>query len=339
MSARYFGVRCPACRPLVGCRIRRSGSSDNGAVLDEYGKALVNANVGGDRWRLRHDAVLRAVVAELRSACQEVTDNVYALFVGKFGERDDDSSRRAAEYADQSEGTGDKRRRRKQGLVPDLLVEPCEVAGTRVVHARTLFELKQLNLVQTYFQVRMHEKAGHAVAQRATHVHSDYCRKLHEADRYAGTRCDAPRTAGGKCSYGNGVVHAVGGGERHLVEEFGTVQPLIFGHFGELNDGFTKLCGDIARSIAFQHHREHGWKNAKAGIPRARAGVMRRISMVVLRATARHVLRGLDIIGPQCVHARNTRRDRSNAEQADYDEFRYNRLDGAFARDFAAEGR
>ena len=32
-------------------------------------------------------------------------------------------------------------------------------------------------------------------------------------------------------------------------------------------------------------------------------------------------------------------RDRSNAEQADYDEFRYNRLDGAFARDFAAEGR
>ena len=51
--------------------------------------------------------------------------------------------------------------------------------------------------------------------------------------------------------------------------------------------------------------------------------------MVVLRATARHVLRGLDIIGPQCVHARNTRRDRSNAEQADYDEFRYNRLDGA----------
>ena len=133
----------------------------------------------------------------------------------------------------------------------------------------------------------------------------------------------------------------LGNKKQKKAQSFAALQKclLVFGHFGELNDGFTKLCGDIARSIAFQHQREHGWKNAKAGIPRARAGVMRRISMVVLRATARHVLRGLDIIGPQCVHARNARRDRSNAEQADYDEFRYNRLDGAFARDFAAEGR
>ena len=71
------------------------------------------------------------------------------------------------------------------------------------------------------------------------------------------------------------------------------------------------------------HHREHGWKNARAGIPRAKAGVMRRISMAVLKATARHVLHGLEMIVPQAMHTHAQRRARSAAaREADFDEHR-----------------
>ena len=66
---------------------------------------------------------------------------------------------------------------------------------------------------------------------------------------------------------------------------------------------------------------------------------MRRVSMAVLSATARHVLRGLDIIGPQAMHTHVARRARSSAAAAaDHDEFRYARRDEAFARDFQCEG-
>ena len=37
------------------------------------------------------------------------------------------------------------------------------------------------------------------------------------------------------------------------------------------------------------------------------AGVMRRVSMAILKANARHVLRGLAIVGPSCIHQRNAR--------------------------------
>ena len=127
-------------------------------------------------------------------------------------------------------------------------------------------------------------------------MHKDYCRALHEVDRHAGTACDAPLTGGGKCSYTKPWTddkHSVGGAQRELGEKFGEVQPLVFGHFGELNGRFVELLHRIAESMAFQHHRAHGWKNAKAGICRAKVGVIRRVSMVVLRETARHVVRGL----------------------------------------------
>ena len=89
------------------------------------------------------------------------------------------------------------------------------------------------------------------------------------------------------------------------------MQPLVFGHFGEVNRRFLELIDKLAEVVSFQHHRVHGWKNAKAGICRAKAGIMRRISMAVLRETARHVTRGLDVVGPQCVPRRASRAGRS----------------------------
>ena len=50
---------------------------------------------------------------------------------------------------------------------------------------------------------------------------------------------------------------------------------------------------------------------------------MRRVSMAVLKSTARHSLRGLDIITPQAMHTHTARRAKSEAaREADYDEHR-----------------
>ena len=314
--------------------------------VDKYGVTLANANVGGDRWRLRHDAVLKVIMQEFRLASQEVKDNVYNLFIGKFGERNADSERRAAAFLDHMVGLGDKKRRRRQGLLPDFLLEMASAVSARVGGAsaspRTLFELKQLNCVQAYYLKKIAEADLHAVEERAKRVHPDYCRSLHEVDKEAGTKCAAPRLASGKCSYGaNGwddSRHNKGGGERYLVSEFGTVQPLVFGHFGEINSRFQTLIDELAEVVANLHHREHGWRSAKAGICRAREGIMRRVSMVVLRETARHITRGLEIVGPQCVQERAARRMRSSAAEADMDEFRAGiHNDRGFGNDFRSE--
>ena len=84
----------------------------------------------------------------------------------------------------------------------------------------------------------------------------------------------------------------------------------------------AKKTFDISVSIAHQHHRKLGFKSKEGGLARAKAGVMRRLSMTALRSTARHVLRGLAIVGPSCIHQRNAR---EAARRAHLDAFGANR--------------
>ena len=155
--------------------------------------------------------------------------------------------------------------------------------------------------------------------RRADTVHTEYLRKLHDVDRAAGTPCPHTLTQNGSCARSdNNLAHGVGGGERHLLNKYGHVRALVFGHFGEFNDGLLKLADDISKSVAKQHHRMLGFKSEAAGRSRAKAGVMRRLSMVALRSTARHVLRGLAIIGPPCIHQHNAR---EAARRAHHDAF------------------
>ena len=94
----------------------------------------------------------------------------------------------------------------------------------------------------------------------------------------------------------------------------------MFGHFGEFNDGLLGLANDISVSIAHQHHRKLGFKSKEGGLARAKAGVMRRLSMTALRSTAWHVLRGLAIVGPVCIHQRKLNA-REAARRAHLDAF------------------
>ena len=312
VAARYFGACCPACAPLVGKIIRSKGSGADGKTLDAYGKNLVNANVGQGLWTKRHDAMLRAISAELDFINNVHRTDAYGVFEGKFGDGSQQASRMAEAFF-----AGDARR--KQGCVPDIDLEVHEVEGIRIVENPTLFELKQINLVPQYFQVNAWKNQCHAVQRRADTVHTEYLHKLHDVDRAAGTPCPHTFTQRGSCARSdNDLDHGVGGGERHLRDKYGHVKALVFGHFGEFNDGLLKLADDISKSVAKQHHRVLGFKSENAGRSRAKAGVMRRLSMVALRSTARHVLRGLAIVGPPCIHEHNAR---ETARRAHHDAF------------------
>jgi hypothetical protein len=312
VAARYYGARCPACAPLVGKIIRSKGSNADGKELDAYGKTLVNANVGQGLWTKRHDAMLRAISAELYFINNVHKTDAYGVFEGKFGDGSEEASRLAEAFF-----AGDERR--KQGCVPDIDLEVHEVEGIRIVEKPTLYELKQINLRAEYFQVNAWKTRSHAVHRRADTVHTEYLRKLHDVDRAAGTPCPHTLTQNGSCARSdNNLAHGVGGGERHLLNKYGHVRALVFGHFGEFNDGLLKLADDISKSVAKQHHRMLGFKSEAAGRSRAKAGVMRRLSMVALRSTARHVLRGLAIVGPPCIHQHNAR---EAARRAHHDAF------------------
>ena len=161
--------------------------------------------------------------------------DAYGVFEGKFG----DGSAEAGNLAE-AFFAGDQRR--KQGCVPDIHLEPHEVPGIRIVEKPTLFELKQVNLVHFYYQVNAWKNHCHAVQRRADSGHDDYLKALHNADRAAGTPCPHALLASRKCARGdNNLPHGVGGGEAHLLAKFRIVNALVFGHFGEVNDGLMKL--------------------------------------------------------------------------------------------------
>jgi hypothetical protein len=316
LVARYYGLPCPACAPHVGKIIRAKGSNANGKKLDAYGKELVNANVGGGLWTARHNALLLAISSELSFINNVHRTDAYSVFEGKFGDGSEAASRLAEAFF-----AGDERRR--QGCVPDIYLEPHEVPGIRIVEKKTLYELKQINLRAEYFQVNAWKDPGHAVSLRAGQLDDEYRRKLHDVDRAAGTQCPHRVLPSGSCARSdNDQPHGVGGGERHYLDTFGRVRALVFGHFGEFNDGLLGLANDISVSIAHQHHRKLGFKSKEGGLARAKAGVMRRLSMTALRSTARHVLRGLAIVGPSCIHQRNAR---EAARRAHLDAFGANR--------------
>ena len=291
-------------------------SNENGKKLDAYGKELVNANVGGGLWTARHNALLLAISSELSFINNVHRTDAYSVFEGKFGDGSEAASRLAEAFF-----AGDERRR--QGCVPDIYLEPHEVPGIRIVEKKTLYELKQINLRAEYFQVNAWKDPGHAVSLRAGQLDDEYRRKLHDVDRAAGTQCPHRILPSGSCARSdNDQPHGVGGGERHYLDTFGRVRALVFGHFGEFNDGLLGLANDISVSIAHQHHRKLGFKSKEGGLARAKAGVMRRLSMTALRSTARHVLRGLAIVGPSCIHQRNAR---EAARRAHLDAFGANR--------------
>jgi hypothetical protein len=102
------------------------------------------------------------------------------------------------------------------------------------------------------------------------------------------------------------------------------VVPLVFGHFGEFNEELLEFIGKISELREHRGaapHRKLGFKSELGGRSRAKAGIMQRISMVALRATARQVIRGVVLVGAANVQAHSDRRAEKTAEAAKYDAF------------------
>ena len=59
----------------------------------------------------------------------------------------------------------------------------------------------------------------------------------------------------------------------------------------------NRTCASLSKNLTF--------KNELGGRSRAKAGIMQRISMVALRATARQVIRGVALVGAANVQAHN----------------------------------
>ena len=156
------------CKPHVGRQVRGETAGPRNVVLDAYGVTLANANVGGDRWRRRHDAVLSVIMSELAAADQHVRDNVFGLVAGHFGDGSAEARQKVLRWANRLCGTGDRRRRNRQGVVPDLLIESAVDAMLQVVRKRTLFELKQINFVAAYKQTARAPRGGAQLRVRRT---------------------------------------------------------------------------------------------------------------------------------------------------------------------------
>ena len=160
-------------------------------------------------WTTRHNAVLLAISYELSFINNVHKTDAYSVFEGKFGDGSEAASRLAEAFF-----AGDDRRR--QWCVPDIYLEPHEVPGIRIVEKKTLYELKQINLRTEYFQVNAWKDPSHAVHLRAGQLHDEYCRKLHDVDRAAGTRCPHQTLPSSSCARSdNDRPHSVSSGEQH----------------------------------------------------------------------------------------------------------------------------
>ena len=70
-----------------------------------------------------------------------------------------------------------------------------------------------------------------------------------------------------------------------------------------------------------QSQTQNQASSENAGLSRAKAGAVRRLSMVALRCTARHVLRGLAIVGSQSTPAHPAQRPGGGAPCPLHDTF------------------
>ena len=104
VAARYFGTPSPACAARVGETIGRTSRR-----LDPYGAQLAAAPLPGDGFRLQHDQIKWQVFEDLREMGVRARPEVYGIFAAALPRTARDK-------------LGTWTLRKRQGLVPDLLV-------------------------------------------------------------------------------------------------------------------------------------------------------------------------------------------------------------------------
>ena len=261
VAARYYGEPSPACAPFVGMRI------GNGTV-DKYGFAVASETLPGDGWRRAHDVLKWRIANDGREMGQRPVTEVYGLFAAGIPQK------ARLELAKTPA-------RKRHGLVPDFMMTLKQPPSPP---EDQLLELKTVNLARSHY--RFSDNYGEKetkipIKRRSAQIPREYVQKAQKADQtYCGT---SPGT--------------VGPIEQVLRSRFDHVIPLVFGAFGEVNDGVEELIKQLAELGAVIH-----WRRMKAREPEEAVGALswmlrRRWGITAVREAARLTLGRLRFAG------------------------------------------
>ena len=254
--AMYYGMPSPACASLVGERIANTRST-----LDAYGNRLASLTLPGDGWRTQHDALKWRVFEDAREMQARVRPEVFGLFAACI-------PREGRARANQAP------RRKRQGLVPDLLLHVPVDGPERPL----LYELKTLHYGSSTYVGE--DRRCEAVARRARALPGEYAAKAREADR----------------TYCGSTEGEVGPVELKL-RTFEPVRGLVFGAWGEASPQAESLLGALAEVGATRHWRGMRCCDADAAKGALAWLLRRRWGLTALRENARLKLERLELVG------------------------------------------
>jgi hypothetical protein len=211
----YLGLPSAQMRPHAG-KVRWRGDP-----LDEFGNMLTNAQMSGDGWRKRHDAVKWIIFSLLQMASIPSTCEVWGLFTA------------AVQQSPEVLGLS---ARVRQAIVPDFKIH---IPGKM----DSLYELKCISQSQSYFTSGDDNEWCAGVQRRAKAVHPSYIAKAKKADR----------------KY-NGFVSVGGslGPLELMLGQYGVVRALVVGPRGEASKDLITLLRDIAKVAGDRLWRDIG---------------------------------------------------------------------------------
>jgi hypothetical protein len=258
--ATYYGRPSPACAPFIGSRFKTS-MKKNGSyerVLDAYGHELESACLRGDGRRQQHNDILFTLFD--LDHCYDaylLRKEVYGIFRSLIHDVDRLEREMWA--------------RARQGLVPDFTIK-TKLGGL------DLGDVKTVTVCPSRYEPKRDAKGpthGTAVDRRGAAVHGEYAYKAKVIDRkYNGIAKDAV---------------APGPVARKLAE-FGRVQGLAFGAYGEASEDVFALLDEIARVGAIRGWRDMGCNNELAARGILTQMTRHALGIAVVRANARLLL-------------------------------------------------
>ena len=247
------------CMPSPACQ-DRVGAPVGRSTVDPFGDRIMSEILPGDHWRTRHDRIKMAIYSLCIWARVPVTAEVWGLF---------------SHLIPADALTRMERGRKRQALVPDFRLElPCPSEGTKT----QLAELKVISCCKSWYspgsEVRGTDK-------RAQQLPGDYRRKAKKVDQEI-----------------LGVDKAVRGPVERKLEEYGNLLCLVFGAWGEANEGVHQLVQSLAESRIASLGLQRGRPCSEEELGVCIGQIRRRLSMVAIKAQVNCLLSKLHQVGP-----------------------------------------
>ena len=246
------------CLPSPACE-DWIGDKVGKTVMDMFGDKVMATPLHGDTWRIKHDTVK----SELNRLCVwsslPATCEVFVLF---------------SHLIPQEGLSRIERGRKRQAMVPDFQLEvPCATGGK----VSKLAELKVLNCCPTRYSTGDRDKA---VDKRAKMLQAEYRKKAKDTDRkYGGTE--------------EGIIGPV----ENKLRQYGDIQGLVVGAFGEGSEDLHSLVQTIAESKVTTMGLSRGREGTEAELGIVVGQVRRMLSTASVRAQAQCLLTRMSSVG------------------------------------------